>query len=291
MLKQTIKNIEVIVINDCSKDNTYEQLKKYKDKIVLINNKKNIGPAASRNKGLRVAKGKYIGFVDSDDYVDLNMYKTMVSYMDDEVDLVACSRINVTKKGEKPIINKSKSTNPKEFSQTSNFNCDKLFKKSIIDKYKIRFPEEYSYAEDFAFLIRYKYRANKMVILQDTFYYYLSDSQNSITNSYKRNLLQIIDVLEDTVDFFKEENKFEEYSDELLKVSMGYYTRRIKEFKKYDDVKLQKEFVKNFLNYFDNNYKHYKKKLTHYNTKKICLYRSNYLLMLIYIKRQQKRRK
>lgn len=291
VLNQTLKNIEIIVINDCSKDNTLKILKKYKDKIKLIDNKKNLGPAGSRNKGLDIATGEYIGFVDSDDWIAPNMYELMSSKMTTEVDLVACSRINVTKKGETPIINKNKDTDAKAFTKTSNYNCDKLFKREIIEKYYLRLPEQYSYAEDFAFGIRYKYYANKMCILEEPLYYYLADSEGSITNSYKRNLLNIIKVLEDMIEFFKKENAFEKYEKELVELCAGFYVRRTREFKNFNDKKLQREFVREFLNFFKNNFKNYKHQINSFKTKYYRFYRSSYLLMLIYIELQQLRRK
>lgn len=291
LFNQTLKKIEIIVINDCSKDNTLKILKKYKNKIKLIDNKKNLGPAGSRNKGLDVAQGKYIGFVDADDWVAPNMYELMSSKMNDEVDLVACSRINVTKSGEKPIINKNKDTDAKAFTKTSNYNCDKLFKREIIEKHHLRLPEQYSYAEDFAFGIRYKYYANKMCILEEPLYYYLADSEGSITNSYKRNLLNIIKVLEDMLDFFKKENAFEKYEKELIELSAGFYVRRTREFKNFNDKKLQREFVSEFLKYFKNNFKNYKHQINGFKTKYYRFYRSSYPLMLIYIELQQLRRK
>jgi glycosyltransferase involved in cell wall biosynthesis len=290
LLNQTLKNIEIIVINDCSKDNTLKILKKYKNKIKLLDNKKNLGPAGSRNRGLDAATGDYIGFVDSDDWVALNMFELMSSKMDDEVDLVACSRINVSKNGEKKIINTNKDTDAKAFTKTSNYNCDKLFKRSIIEKHKLRMPEQYSYAEDFAFGIRYKYYANKMCILEEPLYYYLADSEGSITNSYKRNLLNIINVLEDMNTFFKENNAFEKYEKELVELSAGFYVRRTREFKNFNDKKLQREFVKKFLNYFKRNFKHYVHAINGFKTKYYRFYRSSYLLMLIYIELQQLRR-
>ncbi len=291
LFNQTLKELEIIVINDCSKDNTLKILKKYKNKIKLIDNKKNLGPAGSRNKGLDVAQGKYIGFVDADDWVAPNMYELMSSKMNDEVDLVACSRINVTKSGEKPIINKNKDTDAKAFTKTSNYNCDKLFKREIIEKHHLRLPEQYSYAEDFAFGIRYKYYANKMCILEEPLYYYLADSEGSITNSYKRNLLNIIKVLEDMLDFFKKENAFEKYEKELIELSAGFYVRRTREFKNFNDKKLQREFVSGFLKYFKNNFKNYKHQINGFKTKYYRFYRSSYPLMLIYIELQQLRRK
>ena len=264
---------------------------KYKNKIKLLDNKKNLGPAGSRNKGLDAATGKYIGFVDSDDWVASNMFELMSSKMSDEVDLVACSRINVTKNGEKAIINTNKDTDAKAFTKTSNYNCDKLFKREIIEKYHLRMPEKYSYAEDFAFGIRYKYYANKMCILEEPLYYYLADSEGSITNSYKRNLLNIINVLEDMLEFFKENNAFEKYEKELVELSAGFYVRRTREFKNFSDKKLQREFVKKFLTYFKNNFKHYAHAINSFKTKYYRFYRSSYLLMLLYIELQQLRRK
>lgn len=283
LIHQTINDIEIIVINDCSTDDTLERLRKY-DNIVVINNEVNLGPAASRNKALDIAQGKYIGFVDSDDYVDLKMYETMVSKMTDEVDLVACSRINISKNARKEVINYQTTDDAKKFSATSNYNCDKLFKKSIIDKYHLRLPEEYSYAEDFSFGIRYKFYANKMCILQDPFYYYIYDSEGSITNSFSKNLLDIIDVLDDVLKFFKEKNAFEQYYDELINISAGYYVRRVNEFKRFNDKQLQRQFVKQFLDYFKRNFRNdYHAILNHYKSRNNKIYRSSYILMIFYI--------
>ena len=164
-------------------------------------------------------------------------------------------------------------------------------KREIIEKHHLRLPEQYSYAEDFAFGIRYKYYANKMCILEEPLYYYLADSEGSITNSYKRNLLNIIKVLEDMLDFFKKENAFEKYEKELIELSAGFYVRRTREFKNFNDKKLQREFVSEFLKYFKNNFKNYKHQINGFKTKYYRFYRSSYPLMLIYIELQQLRRK
>jgi len=291
VLSQTIGNVEVIVINDNSTDDTLEKINKYKNRIILINNKKNLGPAASRNKGLDKATGTYIGFVDSDDYISPRMYEEMVKYMSDDVDLVCCGRFNVTKSGMSPVINTSTETDVHKFSVTSNYNTDKLFKSSIIKKNKLRLPENYKYAEDFAFLIRYKYYANKMHIIPEPYYYYLTDSEGSITNSYDENLLKIIDVLQEMVDFFKDKGDFEKYEKELVTLCAGFYVRRTREFKYFDDVELQKEYVRRFLDFFKKNFKHYVHAVNGFKTKFYRPYRCSYLLMMIYIKIQQMNRK
>lgn len=80
-LKNLTIKYELIIINDCSTDNSLKIINKIiknNKNIILINNEKNIGAGLSRNKGLEIAKGKYIGFIDSDDYVQENYYLNML---------------------------------------------------------------------------------------------------------------------------------------------------------------------------------------------------------------------
>lgn len=82
--KQTYKNIEIILVNDCSKDNSLEICKKLANadsRIIVINNNKNSGVSYTRNHGLQVAKGKYILFVDSDDIVDKQLCELAINEM------------------------------------------------------------------------------------------------------------------------------------------------------------------------------------------------------------------
>ena len=90
--------------------------------------------------------------------------------------------------------------------------------------------------------------------------------------------------------FFKENNAFEKYEKDLVELSAGFYVRRTREFKNFNDKKLQREFVKKFLNYFKRNFKHYVHAINGFKTKYYRFYRSSYLLMLIYIELQQLRR-
>ena len=81
ILNQTYKNLEIIVINDCSKDKSYEILKKYaknNSNIKLLNNEVNKGLSYSRNIGLDHSNGEYIGYIDSDDYIDDTYYEKLV---------------------------------------------------------------------------------------------------------------------------------------------------------------------------------------------------------------------
>ena len=86
ILNQDFENFEIIIINDDSYDNTLDILKIYaKDRrIVLINNEENLGAGESRNKGILFARGKYIGFVDNDDWIEPDYFSSMVKKMEEE---------------------------------------------------------------------------------------------------------------------------------------------------------------------------------------------------------------
>ena len=96
LINQTLKDIEIICINDCSTDNSLNILEQFKNKderIKLINLKENKGAAAARNEGLKIAKGEYLGFVDPDDYVDLNFYEELYKKAkQDDADIVKAKR-------------------------------------------------------------------------------------------------------------------------------------------------------------------------------------------------------
>lgn len=140
-------------------------------------NQKNSGPSVARNKGLSIAKGQYIGFVDADDYINFDMYEKMLNLIESEedIDLVLTGRFDVINGKEKSLINESLVTgmslhdDPNVLFKMSTFVWDKLYKLSIIKKFNLKFPENLSYAEDFYFLTLYKYYSKKSVLLRSLF--------------------------------------------------------------------------------------------------------------------------
>ena len=95
LVNQTLQEIEIIVVNDASTDDTWEIMerceKQFSDKVIIIDGKENRGPGGARNQGLDIATGEYIGFVDSDDYVADNMYEHLYSKAKEkDADIVDC---------------------------------------------------------------------------------------------------------------------------------------------------------------------------------------------------------
>ena len=94
LIKQTYKNIEIILIDDGSKDSSLSIIEKYakQDCRIVYISKENSGVSSSRNDGIKIAKGKYISFVDSDDYIESNMIEDMYkALVEQNVDIVRCS--------------------------------------------------------------------------------------------------------------------------------------------------------------------------------------------------------
>ena len=99
LVNQTLKDIEIIVVNDGTKDNSQSIIDKYTKKYskkIKSYIKENGGLSSARNYGLKYAKGEYISFIDSDDYVDLQMFEKMYNEaINHKFDIVVCDTINV----------------------------------------------------------------------------------------------------------------------------------------------------------------------------------------------------
>ena len=103
LLRQTYENLEIICINDASTDNTAQTVKKINDpRIRLINNEQNLGISLTRNRGMEIARGKYIGFIDSDDFVDPDFYEKLHA-----------RRLQTTPKSSPPPLPSNGRTKPK----------------------------------------------------------------------------------------------------------------------------------------------------------------------------------
>ena len=181
LVNQTLKDIEIIVVNDGTTDNSQEiineYVKKYPKKVVSII-QENGGQGAARNTGLLHAKGEYIGYVDSDDYVEENMYEELYKKAKEEdSDIVICGN-NVVKENYELF---SKEDVDKEFLLGKMAVWNKIYKKNIIVDNKIQFRSKVWY-EDLDFTMKVYFSSKKISYIDKALYNYLLREGSTMNN-------------------------------------------------------------------------------------------------------------
>ena len=190
LVRQTLRNIEIICINDGSMDDTWAHLLRWKEKdgrIILLN-QQNAGVSAARNAGLDAARGLYVGFADPDDYVDPEMYSRLFSAaLEHDADIVECgnhvfedsSDRLIEARRRSPSWHFEKDASPASFFRDSIWGkmdiCvwSKLFRKSMLDAHRLRFNVNLkSGAEDETFRLMAVPHASRLLFIPDCLYYY-----------------------------------------------------------------------------------------------------------------------
>ena len=255
LVTQTLQDIEIIIVNDGSQDKSEKIIEKYvkenKNKIKYYE-KSNGGLSSARNYGLEYATGKYIAFLDSDDYVESNMYEEMYNLAKKEnADMVECDYIWEWEFGKK-IFDKRREYKTKEdmMKKPRVIAWNKIYKRELINKYKIRFPEDLIY-EDLEFFLKLLPHLNKISYINKYFVHYIQ-REDSITNKQTEKIENIFKILDNIFDYYKEQNIYYKYEKELKYMSrrilLGSSLRRI--FKLKDIRNKEKNVFKDF-NLFD----------------------------------------
>lgn len=217
IVNQTYKNIEIILIDDGSEDNSGEICEKYAmlDKRIKVLHNLNCGVSHSRNIGIKYSKGEYIVFIDSDDKVDKNYILYLLEPVKNrDYDLVICNLINVYKKNNRikairVIIDKKLTGNIKEdyfsLKEILPFSVLKLFKTEIIKDNSIFFKENFNLSEDELFIYDYLKHVKKYKFINEYLYYYIHRYNNSLSNNITlKNFNNYIKKLYIEKEFFKE---------------------------------------------------------------------------------------
>lgn len=210
LVAQSLKEIEIIAVDDGSTDGTATILDEYANKyssIVKVFHKENGGQASARNFALKYAKGKYLGFVDSDDWVDEDMYEKMFDLAEAEhSDIVICDMIDHYP--DKDIYHKS-STFDSVFKTTPSA-CNKLFRSGMIGE--DRFPEGLWY-EDFEFTTKQLMKTQKISTIHSGFYHCFCRDVSTMNNNNSEKNLDILKVLDHLKSFVVENNFQNQYND------------------------------------------------------------------------------
>ena len=279
IVNQTFKDIEIICINDGSKDNSEKILENFAltDKRIKIINSKHRGISFARNKGIEIAKGKYCYFVDSDDWIELNTLEKLINIAENNnVDVVIHNALNVieddscikeAKRVQKYFDKRNKPNGiydvPLDINR--NITCtpwNKLYKMEIINKFNCKFPNGLIH-EDVLFLWEYIIHCKNYYYLEDKLYYYFRRQDSTvIMANYSRRALDILRIhklIYKTVEKQKDIRLYQPYitdyylrtTEYLLEHTTGKYRKLafklIKEY--YETINHDKKIIKTYRQY------------------------------------------
>lgn len=230
LFEQSFEDIEYIFVNDCTPDDSIEVLEgvlqRYpnrKERVKIIHHQHNKGLAGARNTAVSSATGDYVLHIDSDDYVEINMVELLYNKaIEDNADVVVCDFISeweTSKRVEKQVY----STSPREFiNQMLSVEAfpsvwNKLFRRELYTQHNIAAIEGVNLGEDFVTTPRLVYFANKISKVEKTLYHYMQTNANSYTRNHsKKNIDNLICVLQELTHFFEGKQDYSSYQDALL---------------------------------------------------------------------------
>ena len=226
-IAQSYKNIEIIVVNDGSVDNTYQEIEKLKaedDRILLIR-KKNEGVTLAREDGIKHSSGDYIFFLDGDDFLPKNAIENLVNKaISNDADIVLGNYSFIEESGEEKLKKQKSFENLDglEFikymmEENQLYLCFKLIKKSLYKEVVI--PKEITLGEDAVGIVKIAKNAKKVLKVDDVVYYYFRRS-DSVTKLPKKNDLVSAYKSVQTIVSFLELNFKGQFSKEIQKIQL-----------------------------------------------------------------------
>lgn len=235
--EQTYKNIEIILVDDGSPDNCGELCEKYarKDPRIKVIHKENGGLSDARNKGIDNATGKYIVFVDSDDYIEINYIELLYKAIrENKAEISQCGIYKVDCNYniiEKISYNETSSKSGKQMISETYKNKEhllenivvwnKMYKKELFDK--IKFPFGKIHEDEFT---TYKifYQGEKIAVIPECLYNYRQTNSSITGKKYNLKRLNLLEALEERMEFFKKNNE-----KKLYDLTLKYYLEQSRE--------------------------------------------------------------
>lgn len=219
---QTYKDIEIIAVDDCSKDGTIVKLKELQERysnLQVYQNDKNRGAAYSRNFAMKKAKGEYIGFVDSDDYITDDYYEKLIETAEKEkADLVATDiEIVYENNSNAPILSRACLGEVTKFNLVNNglaaSPCNKIIKKELIEKYPFL---EGKINEDVASILPAIVKAKKVAYVQGIKYFYVQRNNSVQNEEVTTKRLEMFDSINTCFERIKDDKDFKKYQSAIL---------------------------------------------------------------------------
>ncbi len=242
VINQTLKEIEIICVDDGSTDNSLDILKEYaaKDKRITVLTQPNCNAGKARNEGLAIAKGTYVGFVDSDDYISADMYqKLYTKAYEGQTDICICE-FNIIDSNTKHVLNKAGIT--KWFAQKFTRNTDsnllvhshapilqitnpapwnKIYNRHFLIKNGIKFQSIIS-TNDVAFTCTALCCAKIIGLIEEPLYFYRTNTHKSLTDTKDSNLYCFYEAIQELHNRLTKLQKFQSFQQSFINAIIGH---------------------------------------------------------------------
>lgn len=242
VVNQTLKEIEIICVDDGSTDNSLEILKEYakKDNRITVISQKNINAGVARNAGLAVAMGEFIGFIDSDDYISLEMYEKLYNKSKQEkLDICICRFLIKDEKKSKDIkdnginlwcikyFNQDKGGNiinqiqKPIFQMTNPAPWNKIYNRQFLKDNKNLFQSVIS-TNDVAFTNMALCLSKSIGLIYENLYFYRINTNKSLTDTKDKNILCYYEAIKELKKRLEAKNLYNAYYQSFINACVGY---------------------------------------------------------------------
>ena len=250
VINQTYENLQIILVDDGSPDNCGKICDEYakKDHRIEVIHKSNGGLSDARNKGLEIAKGEYIGFVDSDYYIEADMYEVLYNLLKQyNADVSICNFYTVSQ-GKISIKNADNGINEynrieilKEILLDKNIQSyawNKLYKKELFDEIKYPIGKKY---EDIGTTFYLLEKCNKVVVTGKSEYYYINRQDSIVNNVTESTITDYIELIMQRYDYIEKNIKeLSSYNKDYLKRILKTAEKDIKSLNEVGDYTKKK---------------------------------------------------
>jgi glycosyltransferase involved in cell wall biosynthesis len=256
LFRQTFKNIEYVFVNDGSTDNSMELLKSViaqyplrEPHIKIIEFEENQGTAVARNRAIDHSTGKYISFIDSDDYIELEMIDRLHQKIEEErADIAVCDLVNEYPNGESVFMPDCVPNKKEDYflemlknDQTQSFLVTKLVRRYLYEKEDCRIPQGLNYLEDRFVMTRLYYYATKIIKINQPFYHYIHYNATSTTKNKTQMHFENFRLFWTLFEkFIQEKNIYDQYREALEQNKVANKVHLMIDVRSY---KLRKEYA------------------------------------------------
>lgn len=277
LVNQTLQDIEIVLVNDGSTDHSQAIIEQYQKKypnMIKSYFTENGGAAKARNYALEHITGEYIGFVDSDDYISVEMYEKLYNQAKKEdADIACCNyyRVKMEKNFDKRTFGNKKILAEEVFNKNIYeskllfdevpYLWNKIFKTKLIKENHFTFDNELRIYEDFLFTYKAFAKANKITRVEDALYFYIVAREGSLTQLLTEKRFDIFKMYERLIAYYKEIGKYEEVKDALLYAFIKHIYIILEKRTSRQEKKIKRRYLKESFQYLNTNFPEWKENI------------------------------